>query len=100
MLTFIETAPFARWMLALKDTQGRARIVAHIQKVRLTGNFGDSKSVGGHVSELRFVFGPGYCVYFTRCGNEIVILLGAGGKDSQSRDIAAAQTLAKEFHHD
>ena len=39
------------------------------------GNFGDAQTVGGRVSELRIDFGPGYRVYFTRRGTEVVILL-------------------------
>ena len=55
------------------------------------GNFGDHKSVGGGVSELRVPFGPGYRLYYGREGNTLVILLGGGTKARQARDIATAQ---------
>lgn len=61
------------------------------------GNFGDSKTVGGTVSELRINYGPGYRVYFTRRGSMVVILLCGGDKTTQTRDIKRAQALAAEL---
>lgn len=96
MLTVVETAAFSTWLTALKDVRGRAKIAARIERIRLVGHFGDSAGVGEGVSELRVHFGPGYRVYFCRRGAEIVLLLGGGDKGSQTRDIRAAQALAKE----
>jgi putative addiction module killer protein len=46
------------------------------------------------VSELKIDYGPGYRVYFTRRGMELIVLLCGGDKSSQSRDIEAAKQLA------
>ena len=54
------------------------------------GNFGDHRSVGRGVSELRIDIGPGYRLYYGRDGDELVILLGGGVKKGQAGDIAAA----------
>ena len=54
------------------------------------GNFGDSKSVGQGVRELRIAFGPGYRVYYGIDEGRIVLLLGGGTKRGQSRDIGKA----------
>jgi putative addiction module killer protein len=46
---------------------------------------------------LRVDTGPGYRVYFTRVGSEIVVLLAGGDKSSQARDIRRAKELAENL---
>jgi len=90
------TEDFITWLGGLRDTVARARIAKRIDRLA-RGNFGDAKSVGDGVSELRFDFGPGYRIYYTRRGNVVVILLCGGDKHSQARDIDRARQLAKEI---
>ena len=90
-----QTALFRDWHQNLRDRRAAARITARILRVA-EGNLGDVKAVGEGVSELRLDFGPGYRLYFTRRGAEILLLLCGGDKSSQSRDIARAIALAKE----
>lgn len=87
---------FSGWLSGLRDTIGRALILKRVDRIAL-GNFGDHKSVGGGVSELRLAFGPGYRIYYTRRGETVVILLCGGEKGSQSRDIELAKRMAKEI---
>ncbi|MFN3818887.1 type II toxin-antitoxin system RelE/ParE family toxin [Blastomonas sp.] len=94
MLQVRRTAQFIDWLVNLRDVAARARIAKRIDRVA-TGNFGDTKSVGDGVSELRFTFGPGYRVYYTRQGDVVVILLCGGDKGSQGRDIEQAKALAR-----
>jgi putative addiction module killer protein len=61
------------------------------------GNFGDVKAVAEGVSEMRIDFGPGYRVYFTQRGHEIVILLAGGNKATQAKDIQTALQLARQL---
>ena len=89
------TAEFIAWLTALRDVQARARITKRIDRLA-EGNFGDAKSVGDGVSELRFDFGPGYRIYYTMRGDVVVILLCGGDKASQARDIARAKIMARE----
>jgi len=49
------------------------------------------------VSELKIDFGPGYRVYYTQRGEQLLLLLIGGDKSSQAKDIAKAQQLAKDF---
>ncbi len=60
------------------------------------GNFGDSKSVGSGVFELRVDVGKGYRVYFTNKNNRVVILLVDGDKSTQEEDIKTAKKMAEE----
>jgi putative addiction module killer protein len=60
--------PFTQWLRGLRDGPTRNRIRQRIARVRL-GNFGDTRSVGEGVQELRIPFGPGYRVYFGREGD-------------------------------
>jgi putative addiction module killer protein len=66
-----------------------------VARVQL-GNFGDVEPVGAGVLELRIDWGPGYRVYFARLGDAIVLLLCAGNKRTQRRDIRRA----KEYFND
>jgi putative addiction module killer protein len=83
----------------LRDNVAVARIQVRIRRVAL-GNLGDTKAVGGGVSELRIDYGPGYRVYYTRQGDTIVVLLIGGDKKTQSADILRAQELVKLLEDD
>lgn len=96
MKTILTTTRFDNWLTRLSDKQGKAKINARIRRLAL-GNPGDIKSVGGEVSELRIHAGPGYRVYLTARGLEVIILLVGGDKSTQSKDIAAAKALAKKY---
>ena len=82
--------PFPEWLRGLRDGSARNRIRQRIARVRL-GNFGDTRSVGDGIHELRIDTGPGYPVYFGREGDATVILLCGGDKSTQSRDMARAR---------
>jgi len=88
--------PFREWLLSLRDAPTRARVRVRLNRVRL-GNFGDSHSVGGGVSELRLPLGPGYRVYYGRRGNTLVILLCGGDKGTRARDIQSAQAYWADY---
>jgi putative addiction module killer protein len=94
MIEVRQTAEFRDWLRRLKDPNALARIVARIRRMELE-NPGDNKGVGRGVMEMRIDYGPGYRVYYTHRGAMIVVLLCAGDKRTQSRDIKRAQELAE-----
>ena len=92
MIDVRETPDFADWLAALTDQRARLQIVRRIARVS-AGNFGDAKSLGGAVREIRVDHGPGYRIYYTRRGKAVVILLCGGDKRTQSKDIRRAREI-------
>ena len=88
------TELFESWLDGLRDLGGRARIFNQLRKLG-DGKFGNAKSVGDGVHELRMDFGPGYRAYFINRGARLILLLCGGDKSSQTRDIALAREMAK-----
>lgn len=91
-----ETDEFHRWLGSLGDRRAVTRIVDRLKRAS-NGNFGDVKSVGSGVSEMRIDYGPGYRVYFFRRGKVLVVLLCGGDKKSQRADIASAVRMKDEI---
>ncbi len=96
MIEVRQTSNYEHWFAALRDKATRARIDVRIRRVAL-GNLGDIKSVGDGVFELRIHYGPGYRIYLTWLGNEVVVLLAGGNKSSQIQDILLAKKLAAQL---
>lgn len=82
-----------------KRYKSKVSIIRRIDRIK-EGNFGDHKSVGDEVSELRITTGPGYRVYYTQKDDEIIILLIAGDKSTQSDDISKAKQILKELNNE
>jgi putative addiction module killer protein len=83
-ILFLEGSGFAEWMDALEgnDSNMYDTIVARLERIE-DGNLGDCGSVGGGVSELRFIkTGPGYRSYFGE-HDDIFVVLRAGIKKTQ-----------------
>lgn len=91
-----QTSEYVAWYRSIRDRVAQGRISSRVLRLKV-GNFGDAKSVGDGVHELRLTFGPGYRVYFTRRRARIVLLLCGGDKSSQQRDIARAKQIASEW---
>ena len=59
MMEILQIHEFAKWLKRLKDAAGRAHILMRIQRLSLTNNFGDVKSVSDGVFKMRIDFAPG-----------------------------------------
>lgn len=88
--------PFEKWFKGLKDRKARAAITNRLNRV-LLGNFGDCKSVGQGVYELRVQFGPGYRVYFGKERDIVIVLLAGGDKSTQTKDIEKAKKFWSDY---
>ena len=88
--------PFTKWLKSLKNMKARSRIVQRLRMVE-QGHFGDVKSLGGGMYELRFFFGSGYRVYFGDQKQNLIVLLLGGDKSSQSRDVIKARDYWTEY---
>jgi putative addiction module killer protein/probable addiction module antidote protein len=85
---------FDAWLEGLKDTGACDAVADRIGRLR-RGLFGDRRSVGDRISELKIDVGQGYRLYYTIAGRTIVVLLCGGSKKTQKADIRRAEAMAK-----
>ncbi len=88
--------PFLEWFEKIKSKETRAKIKVKLDRVIL-GNFGNFKSLGQGVFELKIDYGPGYRLYFGRKSSQLVLLLCGGDKSSQKKDIQKAQEYWSDY---
>lgn len=96
MIDFERSRAFAYWLDSLKDTIGKARIIARLRAAQ-HGNFGDCMPIGAAVYEMRVHHGPGYRIYFARRDQVVYLLLVGGDKSTQKRDIKRAIQMAQNI---
>lgn len=87
---------FEQWLQGLSDTKVRGRVKSRIDRLE-DGNFGDSKSLGRGLRELRLDFNGGYRVYVGEVDRIVVLLICGGDKDTQRKDIKKAKEYWAEF---
>jgi len=97
--TSANSVPFESWFSSLQDEKTKAIIRIRLNRVRL-GNFGDKKPISNGVFELRIDYGPGYRIYCAMDGKTTVIILTAGEKGSQKRDVKTALELWRQYRNE
>lgn len=88
--------PFTDWLNSIKDRTIKKRIIDRLDRIRFN-NFGDNKSVGEEVYELRLHFGAGYRIYYGQIEDVIILLLCNGDKSTHIRDIDKAKNYFNEY---
>jgi putative addiction module killer protein len=88
--------PYVEYVDSLKDRVGAAKIRIRVRRAEL-GNLGAHRGVGEGVIEMKIDFGPGYRVYFGIHGENTIILLCAGDKSSQEKDIRSALDYWRDY---
>lgn len=95
-----KTPEFTSW-LAHTQPKLRALVEARLSWLEEHNHFGDAKSIGDSLAELRWA--NGLRVYFTRAmdehGNLVILLLG-GVKNGQKKDIKQARILLGKYQAD
>ena len=93
MIDVQQTDEFEEWLDNLDDRKARNLVVRRIVQIQ-GGLFGQTRSLGDKVGEIKIDYGPGYRLYYTKAGLIVIILLCGGDKGSQKRDIKKAKGLA------
>jgi len=88
--------PFDDWFEGIREMHTRSKILTRLARLKL-GNFGDCKSLGDEIAELRIHYGPGIRIYYSKIGKKVILLLSGGDKGSQSRDIDKAKEYLNEY---
>ena len=96
-MVIIETIEYSKWFDKLKDGKAKAKIDVRVRRIAAQDHFGDFKPVGDGICELRIDYGPGYRIYYTKRGEEIVLLLIGGDKSTQQSDIKKAKQILANY---
>lgn len=88
--------PFRDWLMKLADTRARVAVLRRVDHLA-DGNFGEHRFLQAGVWELKVDVGPGYRVYYAQEGKAILLLLSAGSKRTQGRDIARAVEYWQDY---
>ena len=91
-----KTEEYREWIDGLKDQAGRARVLMRVDRL-IHGNPGVHRNLTESVSELKIDVGPGYRVYYSQRGDRLLLLILGGDKPSQTKDIAKALELNRNF---
>ena len=97
-VTITGVCPFDDWFETLNSAT-QARVDVRLDRVNL-GNFGDSKSLGDGIYELRLHFGGGYRIYYGISGRRVILLLMGGIKKTQTKDIKTSRRYWKAYQEE
>lgn len=98
IITYIENGRdiFYGWLLELKDMRAKSAIYRVLDRIK-NGNLGNNHYCRDGVWEIIIDYGPGYRVYYAIVGDILILLLCAGTKRTQQKDIDKAVKYLKDF---
>ncbi|MBL8639509.1 MAG: type II toxin-antitoxin system RelE/ParE family toxin [Alphaproteobacteria bacterium] len=91
--------PLHDWLQEIKDVKTKNIILKSLTKLQ-TGLIGNTAPVGGGVMELKIHYGCGYRIYYGYHNNNLIILLCAGDKSTQKKDILKAKDYWNDYLKD
>jgi putative addiction module killer protein len=91
-----KTDEYKSWLDNLKDRAGRSRVLMRVDRL-VHGNPGDHRNLTEGISELKIDVGPGYRVYYSMRGDQLLLLLAGGSKSTQANDITKAIELNRSL---
>lgn len=97
-MRLLRSPEYKKWAASLRDRKALARINARLLQIQSHGRLlGDVKPIGEGVYEIRFHSGPGYRVYVSPEGADLLLLLAGGDKSTQRHDLRRAIAIAKHW---
>ncbi|HLB41229.1 MAG TPA: type II toxin-antitoxin system RelE/ParE family toxin [Candidatus Babeliales bacterium] len=97
MLKINQTKGFILWFMQLTIKE-QTKVAARLERIASYGHFGDAKSIGGGLAELRWQ--NGWRVYFVKAEKTVIVLLNGGHKNGQKKDIEKARLLLQRYAGD
>ncbi|MDG6231086.1 type II toxin-antitoxin system RelE/ParE family toxin [Glaesserella parasuis] len=91
-----QTETFKLWLNELKDPIAKIAIIRRLERAK-NGHFGDHKSLGDGIYEMRLMINKGYRIYYARKGEIIYLIINGGYKYSQEQDIAVAKRFWQQY---
>jgi putative addiction module killer protein len=91
-----KTIEFTEWLTSLTWKE-QGQVDARLERIQNAGHFGDAKSLGDGLAELRWK--NGWRVYFMKTSRDTIILLIGGHKNAQEKDIKKARLLLRRYGH-
>ena len=94
MIIINKTKEFQSWFDSLTIKE-RLKIESRLERIHSFEYFGDAKSLGANLAELRWT--NGWRVYFVKEEAMIILLFNEGNKNAQKKDIEKARILIQRY---
>ncbi len=94
MISIRKTTEFSEWLNNLTWKE-QGQINARLERIQNSGHFGDAKSLGNGLAELRWK--NGWRIYFFKEDKYMIVLLVGGHKNAQEKDIQKARLLLRRY---